>query len=141
MRKLIKSKERVRDYGEVYTPHHIISEMLDMLEKEDSAIFTPRKTFLEPACGDGNFLVAILERKLKHCTSDTEIKIAVESLYGIDILADNVQEARKRMQELLPFDCTDILERNIVCGDFLKLETVWFLNSMQEREDKHDENV
>lgn len=103
--RLVKSTERVRDLGEVFTPAATVREMLDMLPPEMWAVH-PSPTFLEPACGDGNFLVAILERKLKQVashhqsaklmagkTSDAAQFHALEalaSIYAIDISVDNV---------------------------------------------------
>jgi len=135
---LAKSRERVKAHGEVFTPRFIVDNMLDMLEKENPEInvFAPEKTFLEPACGNGNFLVAILERKLKHCKSDGDINTAVGSIYGIDIMPDNIAEAKARMQAMLPFDCMKILDRNIVCGNFLEPENIWFL--VDEAEELHE---
>lgn len=132
--KIIKARSRVKKYGEVYTPEWVVNKMLDLLQEENKEIdcFSPEKTFLEPACGNGNFLVKILERKLKNCKNDKDIKTAVGSIYGIDILPDNVQESKERMQRMLPFDCMDILDRNIVCGNFLRPETVWFLKENKE---------
>ena len=83
---------------------------------------------LEPACGNGNFLVEIARRKLQIGMTPEE---AASTIFGIDILPDNVQEARGRLLELLPGP-EDILARNIVCGDFLKPETVWFLAKVKE---------
>lgn len=63
--KLTKSRERVKKYAEVYTPRWVVDKMCDLLEQEaDSDAFAPEKTFLEPSCGNGNFLVVILARKL-----------------------------------------------------------------------------
>lgn len=126
---LIKSKKRVKDFGEVFTPKHIVQDMCSLIPPE---MYSIEKTFLEPACGNGNFLLEILERKLKNCHNEIEVKIAVESIYGIDIQEDNVLEARQRLniliQQFYPkVDCMEILRKNIVVGDFLRTETVWFL--------------
>lgn len=64
MAKLIKSKQRVKDFGEVFTPIWVVNEMLDELEKESDAFSDVGKTFLEPTCGTGNFVVEIYRRKL-----------------------------------------------------------------------------
>jgi SAM-dependent methyltransferase len=99
----IKSKERVRDYGEVYTPQHIVNAMLDLVKHETERIDS---RFLEPACGNGNFLAEVLQRKLAVVDSrysKTQIQweynaiIAVSSIYGVDILEDNAEECRKRL--------------------------------------------
>lgn len=95
--RLVKSAERVRDLGEVLTPAHIVSDMLDLLPDEMWRPHPPA-TFLEPACGDGNFLVAILSRKLERIagyTEDTQTRqllalAALASIYGVDISPENI---------------------------------------------------
>ena len=111
---LVKSKERVKGFGEVYTPAKIVSEMLDCVdeayEKSDKEKMTISTTFLEPACGDGNFIVQILARKLemarKESAGDADkydelIAESVMSIYGVDIQRDNVTETRERMMKLI----------------------------------------
>ena len=102
----IKSSDRVRNHGEVLTARREVEAMLDLVKNESERIDS---RFLEPACGDGNFLVAILERKLKTVVSryktkksDFEVQMlsALASIYGVDLLEDNVQSARKRMFEI-----------------------------------------
>lgn len=125
----IKSRKRVKDFGEVFTPTWLVSDMCDLCEPD---ISNPEKTVLEPACGNGNFLVEILKRKLNNCHDDNDRLTAVKSLFGIDIQADNVQEGRKRLLKMLPVklrkQAYKILLKNIVQGDFLKPETIWFLS-------------
>ena len=132
MQKRIKSKRRVRDYGEVFTAEREVKAMCDMIPDE---MYEIGHTFLEPCCGNGNFLVEILRRKLGHCVDSRAASAAVSDIYGIDIQADNVEESRARMativQERFPgLDVRGILERNIVCGDSLKIMNEW------EKEDK-----
>ena len=92
-------------------------------------------TFLEPTCGNGNFIVEILERKLRLCKTKQEIYRTLKSIYAIDIMPDNVAEAKVRMKELI---CEKfgrefvswgtvnrILNKNIVCGDSLKIQEMW----------------
>lgn len=102
----IKSKRRVRDYGEVYTPEHIVKDMLDLVKHETERIDS---RFLEPACGTGNFLAEVLRRKLnvvdqRYSKSQIEWEryavIAVSSIYGVDILEDNAQECRERLFQI-----------------------------------------
>ena len=102
----VKSIDRVRDHGEVLTARREVEAMLDLVKNESERIDS---RFLEPACGDGNFLIAILERKLKTVANrykskkvDFEIQLlsALGSIYGIDLLEDNVQIAQDRMFEL-----------------------------------------
>lgn len=81
--KLIKSKQRVKDFAEVFTPAHIVKDMCDLVPEE---MWTNvETTFLEPACGTGNFLVEILERKFKLCKDWEDGLRALKSVYGVDI--------------------------------------------------------
>lgn len=142
----IKSKKRVADHGEVFTAEREVSAMLHLIEHETERIDS---RFLEPACGDGNFLAPILERKLaivknKYAKSQLEFEryaiVAIGSIYGVEILHDNVQHCRDRLftvfndvyTELYKKRCKDpcresvryILSRNILWGDALSLKTV-----------------
>lgn len=127
---LIKSKERVRDRGEVFTPSHIVKDMCDLIPCDIWQNIS--STFLEPACGNGNFLVEILSRKLELCQTEDDVMAACESIFGVDIAQDNVDEAIGRcariVQDRFPgVDCTPIFKRNIVCGDMLHPDGIWFL--------------
>lgn len=140
----VKSKERVNDHGEVFTSEREVNAMLDLVKQETERIDS---RFLEPACGTGNFLTEVLRRKLtvvesryKKNQMDYEryALIAISSIYGIDILLDNVEECRKRLfeifedpyQKLFKDNCKDdylrsikfILSRNIIHGDALTLK-------------------
>jgi hypothetical protein len=138
----VVSKKRVADHGEVYTGVREVEAMLDLVKSETERIDA---RFLEPACGTGNFLAPILERKLgvvgrRYRRSQLEYErygvLAVSSIYGIDILEDNVCECRRRLygvverhfQILFRDDYLRsvkyILERNIIWGDALTLQTV-----------------
>lgn len=97
--------------------------MCDILESENGGVSCWKGTVLEPACGTGNFLVEILRRKLS--IGMTEIE-AAETLFGIDILADNVEESIQRLTELAP-TAESIFRKNIVQGNFLKPKEIWFL--------------
>lgn len=144
--KQVVSKKRVTDHGEVYTSKREVNAMLDLVKQETERIDS---RFLEPACGTGNFLTEILERKLniveiRYGKSQLEYErnavLAVTSIYGIDILKDNVVECRKRLfdifnQKYTGFfkkaakeECRNavqyILKRNIIHGDALTLKTV-----------------
>jgi SAM-dependent methyltransferase len=146
MQSQVISKQRVADHGEVYTAPREVNAMLDLVKSETERIDS---RFLEPACGNGNFLAEILTRKLgivekRYAKSQIEYEryavLAVTSIYGIDILRDNVQACRQRLCHI--FDeayqrlfsgntkdvCRDatrfILERNIIWGDALTLKTV-----------------
>ena len=124
----IKSKKRVSNFGEVFTAEREVKAMCDLVKQETERI---ESRFLEPACGNGNFLVEILSRKLSKCSNEEEAIIACSSIYGVDILEDNIIECKQRLQNLVsqyfPLDCTNIFNKNIVQGDFLKPSTIWFL--------------
>lgn len=101
--KIIKSKQRVQKHGEVFTPSWMVQKMLDTpgIKEATEDIY---KTFLEPSAGDGNFLEAILERKLSAVTNNydkrnwkTKSLFALSSIYGIEFLEDNLEVARSRM--------------------------------------------
>src|SRR4051812_32448587 len=104
---LVKSKQRVADHGEVFTPGWMVEAMLDLVKGETERIDS---RFLEPACGSGNFIVRILQRKLaavevKFEKSDFEKQhyalLAVMCIYGIELLADNIAECRANLLEIL----------------------------------------
>lgn len=141
-----KSKERVRDHGEVFTAEREVKAMCDLVKDETERIDS---RFLEPACGDGNFLAEILTRKLqvvkkKYGKSITDYEknslLAVSGIYGVDILYDNVLACRKRMFDIWNDEYSRvckgaedeqmrnaikfILQRNIVCGNALTLKCV-----------------
>jgi len=146
MNSKLKSKQRVAQYGEVLTPENIVNAMLDLVKQEAERIDS---RFLEPACGTGNFLIEILERKLRvvesrYSKSQLDYEryaiLALSSIYGIELLEDNVQECRKRLFEVFHAAYTSvfkkkakqqcreaacyILKRNIIHGDALSLKTV-----------------
>lgn len=138
---LVKSKQRVADHGEVFTPAWMVEAMLDLVKGETERIDS---RFLEPACGSGNFLVRILQRKLatvelKYGKSDFERRhyalLALMCIYGIELLADNIAECRANMLETLTAylngDASDdlhraashVLSQNLVHGDALTMRT------------------
>ncbi len=146
MEEQVKSKQRVADHGEVLTGKREVNAMLDLVRQETERI---ESRFLEPACGTGNFLAEILERKLRivetrYRKSQLEYErnavLAVSSIYGIDILEDSILECRKRLFGIFDWaysslykktaknQCRNavkyILECNIIRGDALTLKTV-----------------
>jgi hypothetical protein len=141
---VVKSRDRVKAYGEVFTPRHMVDRMLDLVRDElEAGPNFVDKTFLEPAAGDGKFLVAILRRKLQALTAHypqeawpTESLFALASIYGIELLEDNHADARDAMLEEfesfhagheVPCDpstdlmraATFLVEANIVRGNML----------------------
>ena len=146
MEKQVVSRQRVLDHGEVLTSNREVNAMLDLVKHEAERIDS---RFLEPACGSGNFLTAILERKLRVVENrygksqldyERHAILAISSIYGIDILQDNVQQCRHRLFGVFEWNysrlfnykaknkCREavrfILERNIIWGDALTLKTV-----------------
>src|SRR5258708_1304113 len=138
---LIKSKKRVADHGEVFTPPWIVEAMLDLVKGETDRIDS---RFLEPACGSGNFLVPVLQRKLaavelKFGRSDFEKRhyglLALMCTYGIELLLDNIAECRANMLQVLAdylnLEESDelygaasyVLSQNLVHGDALTMLT------------------
>lgn len=145
----IKSKERVSAHGEVFTNPREVNAMLDLVKAETERIDS---RFLEPACGDGNFLIEILKRKLAICETRVKAKQytqlqyehdavwSVSSIYGIEILADNAAACRERLlnyfadqyRALFKSKCKDscieivryILSKNIIQGDALTYKRV-----------------
>ncbi|WP_303855228.1 DNA methyltransferase [Salinicola sp. LHM] len=136
-----KSKQRVADHGEVFTPPWMVEAMLDLVKGETERIDS---RFLEPACGSGNFLVQILRRKLaavelKYGKSGFERRhyalLALMCLYGIELLPDNIAECRANLlvvlAEYLGVDASDdfyraasyVLSQNLIQGDALKMRT------------------
>lgn len=136
---LIKSKKRVADHGEVFTPSWLVERMLDLVKGESQRIDS---RFLEPACGSGNFLVQVLARKLdmvelKYARSRFEKHIyglvAIASCYGIELLADNIAECRANMLDLFGdymavaqndetfHAASHILSLNLIHGDALSM--------------------
>lgn len=142
----VKSKERVSTHGEVFTAAREVNAMCDLVKDE---CLRPDSRFLEPACGDGNFLAVILQRKLgelrrkyKKSPRDYEKQsiVAIGSLYGVDILNDNVDACRERLYNIWDKEYTNhcksetseearraakfIISRNIINGNALTLMCV-----------------
>jgi hypothetical protein len=140
-KKQVKSKKRVADHGEVFTNDREVNAMLDLVKHETERIDS---RFLEPACGNGNFLAEVLRRKLKvvdqrYANNQMDWEryavIAVSSIYGVDILEDNAQECRLRLYQIFDDlytshfndkckeDCRRsirfLFDRNILWGDAL----------------------
>lgn len=141
----IKSKDRITNHGEVFTADREVNAMLDLVKQETQRIDS---RFLEPACGTGNFLVEILRRKLAEVENSYKKNkldyehyavLAVSSIYGIDLLEDNIQECRIRLLDIFNTtytaifkdkcsnDCRAsvkfILDNNIIQRDALTLQT------------------
>ena len=137
---LIKSKQRVSDHGEVFTPEWLVDAMLDLVKDESERLDS---RFLEPACGSGNFLTKILKRKLatvelKYTKSEFDRQhyavLSLMRIYGIELLEDNIAECKNNLLEIYAeylnlnkvdvlYACGDyILTQNIVHGDALTMK-------------------
>lgn len=138
---LVKSKQRVVDHGEVFTPEWMVDAMLDLVKDETERIDS---RFLEPACGSGNFIVKILKRKLavvalKYGRADFDRRhyalLSLMCIYGVELLADNIAECHANVLEVfseyLGIDDSDdfyraashVLQQNILQGDALTMRT------------------
>ncbi|MCO6432229.1 MAG: N-6 DNA methylase [Deltaproteobacteria bacterium] len=138
---LVKSKQRMADHGEVFTPQWMVEAMLDLVKDETERIDA---RFLEPACGSGNFLVQVLRRKLvavelKYGKSDFEKRhytlFALMCIYGIELLPDNIVECRANLLELLSeylglaesdnlyHAASYVLSQNLVHGNAMTMQT------------------
>lgn len=139
---LIKSKQRVADHGEVFTPEWLVDAMLDLVKDETERLDS---RFLEPACGSGNFLTKILKRKLatvetKYSKSEFDRKhyavLSLMCIYGIELLKDNIEECKANILEIFSeylnlkpedvlYACGDyVLTQNIVHGDALTMKDI-----------------
>ena len=141
----VKSKSRVRDKGEVFTNEREVNAMLDLVKQETERIDSK---FLEPACGTGNFLIEIIKRMLEVVKSrykksqweyEKNTLIATMSIYGVDIMEDNVAECQKRLFDYIKKEYKTlfktkinenfleivqfVLSKNILCGDALSMKT------------------
>ena len=116
--------KRRKKTGEFYTPYSIVKKMMDKIEPEMWA--DPNRTFLEPSFGDGNFIIAILYRRIVEHGIDW--KTALETCTGVELMQDNVDETKERIIDLLnklniEYDkdvAYEIMNRNLVCSDFFK---------------------
>ena len=141
MSDLVRSRQRVADHGEVFTPAWLVEDMLNLVGTESDRIDA---RFLEPACGSGNFLVPVLRRKLatvhlEYANSDFEKRhhalLSLMCIYGIELLADNAAECRTNLLdtlfEYLGKSVSDewfraaqiVVEANVVQGDALAMTT------------------
>jgi hypothetical protein len=137
---LVKSRQRVSDHGEVFTPAWMVEDMLDLVKDESERIDS---RFLEPACGSGNFLISVLKRKLKsvetrYGQSEFEKRhqalFSLMCIYGIELLEDNVEECRTNLLnvyaeylQIAPADiwsraAAKVLQANVLQGDALQLK-------------------
>ncbi len=137
----LTKKERIRQYGEVFTPQNIVEQMCDLLDEESGGTaFEIDKTFLEPTCGDGVFVVEILRRKFKRCVKREDYTRALLSVWGMDIQERNVTATIANVDALCRelFRPTkrelEIINNHIIMCDSLKV--MQMMNELNEREKK-----
>lgn len=130
--KQIKNKQRVKEHAEVFTAEREVKAMCDLIPSEIWENI--KSTFLEPACGTGNFLAEIYSRKLQYCKSEKDGLKALASIYGIDIMPDNVAESRVRLVNMFLdkfhkantfayLSAWCIVNSHIICDDALNPKT------------------
>lgn len=111
-----RSKERIKKTGEIFTPPELVNELLDKLPTELWNIAD--KTFIDPACGDGNFLVEVIRRKINGGSTPTQ---ALSTTYGVELMADNVAECQRRLLKIAGDtpEHRSIVQHHIVCANTL----------------------
>ena len=129
----ITKSGRKRSTQEIWTPPEIVKQMCDYLQSEnkDENVFRPESTFLEPTCGDGNFVVEIYRRKLKNCTCRKDAETALASVCAIELQQDNMEVCKERVRALfseygygdLDFDA--VFKTNFIVDDALKVMRKW----------------
>jgi hypothetical protein len=114
-----RDKLRIKQTAEFFTPTQLVQEILDKIEESDPTLFSDfTKIFLDNSCGDGQFLSEIVIRKMKR--SGCSLKQALRTIYGVELMEDNVIECRKRLAGPDPTDeILEIVNKNIVCHDAL----------------------
>jgi hypothetical protein len=116
---ITEDRDRVKALGEVFTPTSLVDQVLNFVEQHDPAAFTdPTKTFIDSMCGDGQFLVDILKRKLKN-------NITADTIYGIDLTQANVDSALRRLP--------GVPGTNVVCADSLGATFTEFVAKKQQK--------
>ena len=117
-----RDKLRIKQTAEIFTPTLLVQEMLDKLEEQDPMLFLDHnKVFLDNSCGDGQFLSEIVIRKIER--SGCSLEQALLTIYGVELMDDNIIECRKRLAGPDPtLEIIEILNKNIVCYDALKYD-------------------
>jgi len=144
-----RDKERIKQTGEVFTPTPLVNEILDKLPEE---VFTdPSKTFCDPACGDGQFLVEVLKRKLDGGAS---LYQASSTIYGVDLMEDNIEMCKKRLRGVI-MDCMELagrgrklnggindnINKNIICADSLTWDFENWQKGVKLRQEDSDRDL
>ena len=135
---ITRSKERITKNGEVFTPRSLVEKMMDKIPEEKWK--DPNSVWLEPTFGSGNMLICMLERRI---ASGVEPVQAVKTLYGVELMQDNVDLCKDRIREVLRANkvkidkkVNDIIDHNFVCSDFFK----WDFENWRSKEEAVEAN-
>lgn len=135
---ITRSKERITKNGEVFTPKSLVEKMMDKIPEEKWK--DPNSVWLEPTFGSGNMLICMLERRI---ASGVEPIQAVKTLYGVELMQDNVDLCKDRIREVLRANkvkidkkVNDIIDHNFVCSDFFK----WDFENWRSKEEAVEAN-
>lgn len=135
---ITRSKERITKNGEVFTPRSLVEKMMDKIPEEKWK--DPNSVWLEPTFGSGNMLICMLERRI---ASGVEPVQAVKTLYGVELMQDNVDLCKDRIREVLRANkvkidkkVNDIIDHNFVCSDFFK----WDFENWRSKEEAVETN-
>lgn len=135
---ITRSKERITKNGEVFTPRSLVEKMMDKIPEEKWK--DPNSVWLEPTFGSGNMLICMLERRI---ASGIEPIQAVKTLYGVELMQDNVDLCKDRIREVLRANkvkidkkVNDIIDHNFVCSDFFK----WDFENWRSKEEAVETN-
>ena len=135
---ITRSKERITKNGEVFTPRSLVEKMMDKIPEEKWK--DPNSVWLEPTFGSGNMLICMLERRI---ASGIEPIQAVKTLYGVELMQDNVDLCKDRIREVLRANkvkitkkVNDIIDHNFVCSDFFK----WDFENWRTKEETVETN-
>ena len=135
---ITRSKERITKNGEVFTPRSLVEKMMDKIPEEKWK--DPNSVWLEPTFGSGNMLICMLERRI---ASGVEPIQAVKTLYGVELMQDNVDLCKDRIREVLRSNkvkidkkVNDIIDHNFVCSDFFK----WDFENWRSKEEVVETN-
>ena len=135
---ITRSKERITKNGEVFTPKSLVEKMMDKIPEEKWK--DPNSVWLEPTFGSGNMLICMLERRI---ASGVEPIQAVKTLYGVELMQDNVDLCKDRIREVLRANkvkidkkVNDIIDHNFVCSDFFK----WDFENWRSKEETVETN-
>jgi hypothetical protein len=134
----LTKKERIQKFGEVFTSVETVNQMLDMLPPET---FKPERTFLEPCCGEGVFIIEILKRKFANCKKRKDYTTSLKSVYGMELQADNVEKCIQNILNLCGeyFKVTKT-EEMIVNEHIMQADSLKVMNMINERSLSDDEH-